>query len=371
MSKRIQLSDKNILLFSNEPWGDIWFSKHHYALTLSQHNEVWFINPAGKWHWKNLFLRKPEVVEIQPGLKSVTYRNLFPKTGSNRLFRKLNDRIIAREICQLMDHRERFFFSFDPIRFSTPALFRPEAAIYYCVDAHEHLAPERELARNCDLILIVSEPLRKKFAGITTPVELLPHGIPDNSYSLAQRLLPTEKQQALYMGSIDHRFDFTTLHTIASEHPSYTFLIFGPVNTSKITGDDVQQLALCEALPNVRFRGAVPFRELAPYILESSICLCLSKTGREADTMNSLKILQYLSYGKTVVTNYFQTYEQAPANLLYMANTDNYPAVFASRIIEKSTEADRQMRIEYAMQFSYPKLIEEIETMMHQQLTAE
>ena len=371
MSKEFRLSGKNILLFSNEPWGDVWFSKHHYAIALSQHNEVWFINPAEKWHWKNLFRRKPGIVKIQPGLNSVTYQNIFPKTSSSRFLRSVNERIIAKTICQLMGNKKRVFFSFDPIRFSSPALFNPETAVYYCVDAHEHVAPERELAKNCDLVLIVSEPLREKFTGITTPVKLLPHGIPENPYSLEQRLNPEEKRQAMYMGSIDYRFDFSALHTIATAHPDFTFLIFGFVNRARIGDDDAKVLALCEALPNIRFQGTIPFRKLAPYILESAICLCISKTVRNADTLNSLKILQYLSYGKTVVTNYFHTYEQAPADLLYMADTDDYPSVFASRTDEKSTESQRRMRIEHAMQFSYPRLIESIEFMLNQQSTAE
>ena len=51
------IKGKNIIIVSNEPWGDIWYSKHHYAYELNKTNQVLFIDPPRKWSFWNLFMQ--------------------------------------------------------------------------------------------------------------------------------------------------------------------------------------------------------------------------------------------------------------------------------------------------------------------------
>ena len=46
---------QTIFIISNEHWGPVWYSKHHYANELSASNIVYFINPPSKWKFTNLF----------------------------------------------------------------------------------------------------------------------------------------------------------------------------------------------------------------------------------------------------------------------------------------------------------------------------
>ena len=42
----MQLTNKTILVISPQAWGQMYLSKHHYALTLAQlGNTVYFLNP--------------------------------------------------------------------------------------------------------------------------------------------------------------------------------------------------------------------------------------------------------------------------------------------------------------------------------------
>lgn len=40
---------KTTLPFTLEPWGDMWYSKHHYAAELSKCRIEYFISPPDKW----------------------------------------------------------------------------------------------------------------------------------------------------------------------------------------------------------------------------------------------------------------------------------------------------------------------------------
>ena len=46
---------RTIFLFSNEPWSDMWYSKHHYAAELAKRHEVYFVNMPERWRPTDLF----------------------------------------------------------------------------------------------------------------------------------------------------------------------------------------------------------------------------------------------------------------------------------------------------------------------------
>ena len=51
----MKLEDQPILVVSNEPWGEVWFSKHNYAFELSRKNRVLFVDPPKRWRPANVF----------------------------------------------------------------------------------------------------------------------------------------------------------------------------------------------------------------------------------------------------------------------------------------------------------------------------
>ena len=91
---RLSFKERTILIVSNEPWGDVWFSKQHYAYELSKMgHQVFFINPTSRWSIKNLFSFSVKLNQTNENITLVNYQNNFPQTIFNKFFTKLNDLI--------------------------------------------------------------------------------------------------------------------------------------------------------------------------------------------------------------------------------------------------------------------------------------
>ncbi|MFN3876464.1 MAG: hypothetical protein ACK4L7_11195, partial [Flavobacteriales bacterium] len=60
-----------IVIFSLEPWGDMWYSKHHYAAQLAQDHDVFFVSLPDRWRWTDLFSRRAKVSRVPEGVQVV------------------------------------------------------------------------------------------------------------------------------------------------------------------------------------------------------------------------------------------------------------------------------------------------------------
>src|SRR5450755_3125876 len=70
LTYRMPLKNKTILIISPQAWGQMYISKHHYAITLAKlGNTVYFLNPPELENAK-----QAREIEIS---KSYTHHNLF------------------------------------------------------------------------------------------------------------------------------------------------------------------------------------------------------------------------------------------------------------------------------------------------------
>ncbi len=70
----MKLENQTLLVISNEPWGDIWYSKHNWAYELSKKNKVFFINPPIKWKISNLWSFKICIDDYNESLQVLGYQ---------------------------------------------------------------------------------------------------------------------------------------------------------------------------------------------------------------------------------------------------------------------------------------------------------
>ena len=92
-----KLEGRTILIVSNEPWGDVWYSKHNWANELSQNNTVYFVNSPVRWTFKGLFQNKISVKNYSESLFILDYKNRLPLTRFNLLY-KLNNYIVSKDM---------------------------------------------------------------------------------------------------------------------------------------------------------------------------------------------------------------------------------------------------------------------------------
>ena len=357
------MTGKNILIVSNEPWGDVWFSKHHYALELSKTNQVFFLNSPGSWKLPHLWSNRVIMTRVKDNLEVLSYNNYLPFTGRFEFLRSINNRLIYSLLKKHLRQKNFYpfiFWSFDPIRLEEPGRLHPELSLFYSVDNHSH-GTEGDLVRNSDLVLVVTPFLEKKYRELKKPLYLVPHGVPVNRLSTEHILAHKPKKQILFMGSVDHRMNYKQVSMAAEQLPLFTFKMIGKINKSNFTENDHKDFNELEKRPNVIFTGAMSFNLLHGEILDSAVCLLISKQELINNTLNSLKILQYLAYGKPVVSCRFEMYSNSSPGLIYQYSSDEE---FVKLVTEKATvpEPDdiKAMRIEYTKQFEYPRLIARI-----------
>ena len=113
----MMLEDQNIIIVSNEKWGDTWYSKHNYAWELSKKNKVVFINPPNKFRVLNIFKKNIAETTISETLNAITYKNILPVKFE--LLRLINEKYVFKKLNEYLTKKKYtncVFWTFDPIQ---------------------------------------------------------------------------------------------------------------------------------------------------------------------------------------------------------------------------------------------------------------
>ncbi len=380
--------DYDIIMLALPRW-DGQYSSTAYSLAqeLSTYTRVFYVdNPftfkdyVARRHDPQILRRKDALlhgrnifhnpIEGNNNLIAVTPRLTFPINwmsagGLYDFMSGRNDKILFDALSEIIKAYQvkKFVFinSFNPL-FARhfPAGFRPSLNIYHCVDdisKSEYIAKhgtrlEREAVRKADLTLVTSMELKRLkeqdsahvyYHPNAANVALFQHAY-NGSLSKPADLndIPSDAKVILYMGNICHRIDYELLKKIASRHNDKYLVMVGPKSN-----DSWLKYGL-DKLENVIFTGTRPLGELPRYVAFSHCCiipfLCIPLTR----SIYPLKINEYLSGGKPVVTTNFS---EDIANFGEVAHVsedhDAFVAAIGRAIAEDSPE-HAERRVKYA-----------------------
>lgn len=96
-----------------------------------------------------------------------------------------------------------------------------------------------------------------------------------------------------FVGGISDWVDIQLIADTAKLLPDFTFVLIGPVLT------DVSCL---EAQDNIRMLGPRPYQSLPEYLRFFDVCLITFKINKLTESVNPIKMFEYLSAGKPVVS---------------------------------------------------------------------
>ena len=97
-----------------------------------------------------------------------------------------------------------------------------------------------------------------------------------------------------FFGAIPEWFDQALVKHVAQARPEVTFVFVGGVHRTSVKD--------LESLPNVIFEGFQPYEKMPLYLQRFDVCLVPFEVSPVTDGMDVVKLYEYLSQGKPVVT---------------------------------------------------------------------
>lgn len=152
----------------------------------------------------------------------------------------------------------------------------------------------QELEKDADIIFVSAQVFYATLSKRRKHVYLLPNGVGFETISgrvAAHKQKNTNKSHRCfgYIGMISHWFDQELIRALAIEMPECTIALVGPVETEKLS------------LPNVCYYGRVPKSDVKKWIESFDVCLYPFKKGPLLDTIDPVKLYEYLALNKPVV----------------------------------------------------------------------
>jgi len=354
----LKLENQHILILSNEPWGETWFSKHNYAWELAKKNKVYFIDPPVAFHPLNILKPHFDKKIISDNLTVLSYKNILPV--SLEPLRLINEIFVFKRLKKLLELNgvnHPIFWTFDPSRLTSPEKLNCSFSIFHAVDKYRFLRKaEYVITKKADLIICVAEEIAEIYKGKNKNVHVVPHAIAADEI-IKQRKPRSSKISGVFVGNIDKRIDFAYTAEMIQRFPEVEFHFVGKI----INDGSPSHLVFEKGFKNVFHHGEKPFKELKKFISQADFCILFKVNEVGGNKISSHKMLQYFAQGKPIFASHLTQYEPVK-HLLYMSDDRNIIMNSFANFI-KHGEDDKLFdeRINYAQQHSFENIILKIE----------
>ena len=357
-------------------------SKHHYALELARRgNTVYFIEPPSLEYSSVTIIPSIDHERIHIVRYKPVYRGkrFLPAFIFRRMLKK-QVKILLKKIGAV----PQLTWCFEPYRFENLEWFGEGISIFHAMDlfSYQQLPPE---VFSADICLGVSDTIVKELSSSGKKIFFINHGLSGVFAEQAEKSMTSLSNVSInrknkvvgYSGNLlMQAMDRSVMKDVISKHPDLKFIFWGQFEHGKggLIGHKDQEtddfIAFLKSAPQVELRGPVSSAQLAEEMKQVDLFWICWKTGvtKTWDGSNSHKLLEYLSYGKPIVSHFVSTY--AGRDLFYMlpgSNNQHYPELFDQvlhSIDEEPTEL-RKKRIAFALDNTYCLQVSRIESIIN------
>lgn len=156
---------------------------------------------------------------------------------------------------------------------------------------------EEQLIAKADEIYVTSRNLIPKVERLGRTPGYLPNGVQFEHFSRTTGEMPQEfessfRSKVIYVGAIKYWFDVELMERLAKEVDADIYVI------GKVESD----LGKLQGLPNVHLLGARPYSSIPAYLKYADVAVIPFKKCAATDAVNPIKLYEYCSAGKAVVT---------------------------------------------------------------------
>lgn len=317
----------------------------------------------GKDIYKTPIADTPNFIAVTP---SVTVPvNWLPRGWLFDKLSALNDRIVYRAIEKTIRQHEVkefiYFNSFNPLYGNYfPESFQPTLSVYHCVDdisksayVNKHgTRLEEEVMRRAGMTITTSTELKRLKSPFANQIHILPNAANVRLFRTAvfEKLvkpaevaaLPEGKEIILYIGNVCQRLDYELLVKIADSYPDRVLMMVGP-----ISNDGYQRSGLNKR-NNVVFTGARKLEELPAYLQYSHCAIIPFLCNTLTRSIYPLKINEYLSAGKPVVTTAFSVDVISFNKIIQVSNNHQDFIDNIDKAIRTDNEENKHHRVEFS-----------------------
>ncbi|MFA6536850.1 MAG: glycosyltransferase [Patescibacteria group bacterium] len=337
------------------------------------------LKQALRFYWQNLLLENKDFEMIYGDLLSACYQRnpkLYTYTTVQSFF---SLRQVAKEIkkmVEILKLENPVIWSCNPMFVELLDLMPENKFVFDTVDnwlehpVYPKIMPTARLnenyskiAKKADFIFAVSESMVKFFKekGRNENVHWLPNGVDYDHFNNLENInkkteLTDEKRRILgYLGTIENRVDLDLLKMIAEKNPDKLLAICGPI-WADVKEEFVKKLG---NLANVKSFGRIPFALSPAYLNKFDVALIPHKMSAFVESMNPMKLYDYLACGKPIVTTPGAGTENF-SHLLYIANNNDDFLQKIDLALQDDSEIKQQLRRDAAKERSWNNVVGEM-----------
>ena len=260
--------------------------------------------------WKNWLkgLRKAE-----ENLYVLAPPPVLPFGSKYRVVNKINQWFISRTVKRALKEcggGVPDIFTFLPSAVDLLSFIDHGIVVYDCVDDHAAFTGlinadvvyqmEKELMARADVSFATAIQLYEDRKGWSGNFHIIPNGAEYEHFACTGNPPPVPEDcagfdhpVAGFVGGISDWVDVDLIAAAAHRLPEVTFVLIGPVLTD---------VSCFTGLDNVKLLGARPYASLPGYVHFFDVCLIPFKINKLTESVNPIKMYEYLSAGKPVVS---------------------------------------------------------------------
>ena len=372
------------MIISPQSWGDMFLSKHHYAIELARiDNWVYFLNPPLRVKSVSLeritirqSVQHPNLFIIQHCLR-FPYRLKFYYKSLFHWLMKFHVGKILQKIPQSVD----IIWSFDLGNLYPFNLFPGSSVkIFHPVDEPRN-NEAIDSAVGAHVMFSVTKEILEKYVRFHIPKFLINHGLGTEFLTRTDPKRPSGKVRVGYSGNLllDY-IDREILLLIIDDNPSVIFDFWGAY---ELTNNNIGGTMDCsttlfiralKARKNVFLHGAILLNLLSEALhTVDAFLICYDVQKEQSKGTNCHKVMEFFSTGKVTISSNLSSYAERPDLVVMVAErTDNkqLSRLFKEVILNLevyNSDALKANRITFAHDNTYAKQINRIEKIMLRQ----
>lgn len=376
--------DKVILIISQQDWGKMFISKHHYAVELAKRgNIVYFMNSPDRT--KQLKRGGVQIVKTEhTGLFVINHRFFYPYILKYKA-KKLHTFLLKfhlKNVLKETDCKLDIVWSFDisntiPLSVFSDSLLK----VFMPVDEPNDFS-NLNAAKSANAIFSVTQEILDKYNAYDIPKKFINHGV---SEMFLTKEIDTVVNYPINIGLsgnfLRSDIDWPVLLEIITQNKNIFFNFYGAVdkNNANLIADNYlvvdSALDRLAKMQNVKLHGVLEKKLLATELKGmDGFLICYDIDKDPSSATNYHKVLEYLATGKVVVSNNITTYFKMP-DLICMPkerNNTNLAKLFSyvvNNIDTYNSIENQRKRIDYASSHTYAGNINKVEQFINEQTT--